>query len=535
MFYAKSSRDNSDNSVLDLKDLAVISIIFKSVLDYYDNFTFKFFKTMIRRSFYFRLFVYGLAIMFSAFAVSPATFSWSLIIFIEIYYAYVIYKKSGLDLNKALYHLFQLIPSLTLLIIFWSLMSIFLIFIGQNTLEWVSFIPALFLLDYQVSMDPGQDPSGTGGWGYNPYSNYGESSGQQGGPGGPPGGNSIMPLFSTSNTGDSVSSHSVSIDANNKIDCAINKLKVKITEKGSIFKHYLATYHIETRVAEDNAAFLFKHTEAQSEPLHVMLYELQTLLEEYVNLLVKAELSNNSALMLHRNYLDNVADTLPIFTLTEIKNIYSESLEAKGERFICYPPKMSVTEGSSVTKINADVKIISTEKTNVNTITKASPFFRALWNKENIVSAHNTEPIKSIEGSPSVPANPDIDFEFVERYRGDYKKPGLALAEKALSPGTEQAWRVANKEYDADIKLVLKVREKNFDGLSPRDLHRVKELLELHGYSESKYYKRLFAKGDLEKMQTIDSTNTGRNTLKHLSETMIQKRPGPYYEVPKPK
>ncbi len=96
------------SSVLDLKGLALTSIIFKSLTDYYNNFTLKFFINMIVKSFYFRLFLLGLTIIFLGLGVGLTTISLCIFIAIEIYYAYYIYSISGGNLKKAQYFFFTL-------------------------------------------------------------------------------------------------------------------------------------------------------------------------------------------------------------------------------------------------------------------------------------------------------------------------------------------------------------------------------------------------------------------------------------------
>lgn len=191
----------------------------------------------------------------------------------------------------------------------------------HDILELIFFISPLFLSDYVVSMDPGQDPSVWGGSNYNFHPNSGGPYGQPGGPQGPLGATGI----SSSDTDDSGNS-------------VLNTLKKEVIQKGTNINKYIHKNNINVVQADNNAAYFFEHTPAQEGPLTIRQYDLQVAIEKYVNAIVKARLAGDPQANSHANFLMFYCNNgAPGYTETEVRDIFNESLECRGERPIFDP------------------------------------------------------------------------------------------------------------------------------------------------------------------------------------------------------
>lgn len=195
----------------------------------------------------------------------------------------------------------------------------------HDILELILFMSPLFLSDYLVSMDPGQDPNVWGGSGYNPHPNSGGPYGQPGGPGGPQGPLTGAAGISSSDTGDSGNS-------------LLNTLKKEVLQKGANINKYIQKNNIGIVPAENNAAYFFEHTPEQEGPLTIRQYDLQVAIEKYVNAIVKAKLTGDPQANNHADFLVFYCNHgAPGYTETELRSIFNESLSCQGERPIFDP------------------------------------------------------------------------------------------------------------------------------------------------------------------------------------------------------
>ncbi len=310
-----------NSAVLNLSDLNILNIIFKSCQDFYSNFTLKFFIKLVVISFCFKFFFLCLSVIFLSIGVSTTNFSLCVCIFIAIYFAYVIYIKSGTKPKKVLYYVLQLAISLITLISFWYLSGYLFMFLGLDVLQVISIVPPLFWADYQVSMDPGQDTGGIGGSSSNFNSEFRGNYGGGGGGGEPQGPASAAATSSFAS-------------ANSESDLV--KLHKHLLNKGNKFVKYLSKNDIQSEVTVENS-YVFNCLVEQEAVCNIKLFEVQVIQEKYINAIVKAEMSENPDVNMHKQVLFSNPQLYPTYTIQELQEMYNESLSYKGDRPIYDP------------------------------------------------------------------------------------------------------------------------------------------------------------------------------------------------------